>query len=81
MYSFYLLCHANDQMHMCLIASSVRIITMHVAVAVVYRFKSARMVSVVLRLICVFFGCDMPIKLVLSSECDDWKIVCIFFRL
>ena len=35
--------HANGQMHMCIIASSVKIITKHVAV--VYRFKSARMVS------------------------------------
>ena len=27
LYSFYLLCHANAQTHMCLIASSVKIIT------------------------------------------------------
>ena len=58
---------------MCLIAPSFEIITKRVAV--VYRFKSARMVSVVLRLICVFLGFDMPIQLVLSSEYDDWKIV------
>ena len=73
MYGFYLLHHANGQMHVCLIASSVKIITKRVAI--VYRFKSARMVSVILRLICVFLGCDMPIQLVLSSEYNDWKIV------
>ena len=28
-----------------------------------------------LRLICMFLGCDMPIQLVLSSEYDNWKIV------
>ena len=40
MYSFYLLRHANGQMHVCLIASSIKIITKRIAV--VYRFKSAR---------------------------------------
>ena len=48
-------------------------------VAIVHQFKPARMVSVILRLICVFLGCDMSIQLVLSSEYDeeydDWKIV------
>ena len=60
---------------MCLIASSIKISNKHVAV--VYRFKSARMVSVMLRLICVFLGCecDMLIQLVPSSEYDDWKII------
>ena len=50
---------------MCLIASSVKIITNHVTI--VDRFKLDRMVS------CwdLFLGCDMPIKLVLSSEYDD----------
>ena len=43
LYGLYLLCHANGQMHMYLIASSVKVITKHVFV--VYRFKSARMVS------------------------------------
>ena len=60
----------NGQTHVCLIASSIKIITKHVAV--VYRLKSARMVSVMLRLICVFLGCDMPIQLVLSSKYDDY---------
>ena len=73
MYGFYLLRHDNGQTHVCLIVSSVKIITKRVAV--VYRLKSARMVSVMLRLICVLLGCDMQIQLVLSSECDDWKIV------
>ena len=63
----------NGPVHVCLIASSVKIIIKHVAV--VYQFKSARMISVMLRLICVFLGCDMPIQLVLSSKYDDWKIV------
>ena len=39
LYGFYLLRHANGQMHVCLIASSVKIITKHIVV--VYRFKSA----------------------------------------
>ena len=63
----------NDQTHVCLIASSVKIISKRIAV--VYRFKSARMVSVTLRLICMLLGYDMPIQLVLSSEYDDWKII------
>ena len=73
MYGFYLLCHTNGHTHVSLIASSVNIITKRVAV--MYQFKSARMVSVMLRLICMFVGCDMPIQLVLSSEYDDWKIM------
>ena len=40
---------SNGQKHVCLIASSVKIINKHIAV--MYRFKSARMVSVILRLI------------------------------
>ena len=63
MYGFYLLHHGNGQMHVCLITSFVKIITK--CVAVVYRFKSAKVVS------SVFLGCDMPIQLVLSSEYDD----------
>ena len=39
----YLLCSTNGQMHVYLIASSVKIITKHIFA--VYRFKSARMVS------------------------------------
>ena len=62
----------NGQTHMCLIAPCIKIITEHTAV--IYRFKSARMVSVKLRLIWVFLGCDMPIQLVLSSDYGDWKI-------
>ena len=63
---------SNGQTHMCLIASSVKIINKYVAV--MYQFKSARMVSVMLRLICVFLGCDMSIQLVLSSQYNDWKM-------
>ena len=73
MYGFYLLCHPNGQTHMCLIALSVKIITKRVAI--VYRFKSAKMVSVTLRLICMFLDCDMLIQLVLLSEYNDWKII------
>ena len=69
MYGLYLLRHANGQMHLCSIASSIKIITTRVAV--MYRFKSARMVSVMLRLICMFLGCDKPIQLVLLSKYDD----------
>ena len=43
LYGFYLFHHANGQMHVCLIASSVKIVTKRIAV--MYRFKSARMVS------------------------------------
>ena len=39
LYSFYLLRHANGQMHVCLIASSVKIIAIK-RIAVVYGFKS-----------------------------------------
>ena len=46
LYGLYLLHHANGQIHICLIASFVKIITkcMHCVFAV-YWFKSARMVS------------------------------------
>ena len=71
LYDFYLLRHTNGLTHVCLIASSVNIITK--CVVVVYQFKSARMVSVMLRLICVLLGCDMPIQLVLSSKHDDYN--------
>ena len=47
---------------------SLKYITYHVAG--VYRFKSARMVM--LRLIYMFLGYDIPIQLVLSSEYDDY---------
>ena len=71
-FTYYVMLMAM-QTHACLIASSVKIITKRIAV--MYRFKSARMVSVMLKLICVFLGCDMLIQLVLSSEYDNWKIV------
>ena len=57
-------------MHMSLIASFIKIISKRVAV--VYQFMSARMVSVMLTLIYMFLGCDMPIQLVLSSKYDDY---------
>ena len=74
MYNFtYYVTLINGQTHMCLIASSIKIITK--LVAVMDQCKSARMVSVMLRLIYVFLGCNMPLELVLSREYDDWKIV------
>ena len=65
----YYITLVNGKTHVCLITSSVKIITKHVSV--VYRFKSAWMVSVKLRLICMFLGYDMPIQLVLSSKYND----------
>ena len=41
LYVLYLLRHAAGQMHVCLIASAIKIITKHIAV--MYRFKSTRM--------------------------------------
>ena len=70
LYAFYLSRHTNGQTHVCLIASSLKMITKRVAV--VYWFKSARLVSVILRPICMFLGCD---ELVLSSKYSNWKIV------
>ena len=69
----YYIMLSNGQRYMCLIASSVKIINRQVAV--MYQSKSARLVLVMLRLICVLLSCDMPIQLVLSSEYDDWKII------
>ena len=43
LYRLYLLRHTNHQMHLCLIASSVKIITK--SIAAMYRFKSAKIVS------------------------------------
>ena len=63
----YLLRYANGQTHMCLIASSLKIITIK-RIGVMYGFKSLGWFM--LRLICMFLGCDMPIQLVLSSEYD-----------
>ena len=47
-YAYYdvYICHINGQMHMSLIASSVKIITKHnINIFAMYRFTSARMVS------------------------------------
>ena len=55
----------NDQTHVCLIASSVKTITK--CIAVVYLSQDGFM----LRLVCVFLGCDKPIQLVLSSKYDN----------
>ena len=67
LYSFYLLHHTNGQMHMCLIVSSVKLITKHIAV--VYQFKSARMVSCWNLYVCSWAViCHTA---VLSSEYDD----------
>ena len=65
MYALYLLCHANCQTHVYLIASSVRNIIKRVIA--VYQFKSARM-GFYVRLIYVFLGCDLPIQLQIT-----WK--------
>ena len=51
------------------IASSVKIITIK-CIAVVY--NSSHQDGFMLRLVCMFLGCDMPIQLVLSSEYDDY---------
>ena len=69
MYGLYLLCHANGQTHVCLIALSVKIITK--CIAVVYQFKSPGWFHVETYMH-AFLGCDMPIQLVLSSEYDDY---------
>ena len=61
----YILCHANGQTHVCLIASSVKTIIKFAAIQVSQD-------GFILRLICVFFGRDMPIQLVLSSKYDDY---------
>ena len=61
-YGLYLLRHANGQIHVCLIASSLKIINKRVAA--VYQFKLARNVFM-LSLICMFLGCDLPIQLLL----------------
>ena len=70
LYGLYLLHHTNGQTHVCLIAAFVKIITNRVAV--VYRFKSARMVSCWDLYTCSCqLGYELPIQMVLSSEYDD----------
>ena len=69
-YTLYLLHHANGQMHVCLIASSVKIITKYIAVVPIQVSQDGFM----LKLTCLFLGCDLPIPLVLkllSSEYDE----------
>ena len=61
LYGLYLLCHANGQMNVCLITSSVKLINKRFAA--VYQFKSVRVVSC---WDCVFLGCDLPILLLLK---------------
>ena len=56
-------------MHVCLIASAVKIIIIK-RIAVMY--DSCHKDGLMLRLVCMFLGCDMPIQLVLSSEYDDY---------
>ena len=73
LYGLYLLRHANGQMHVYLIASSIKIIT-QCNIFAMYRFKSASMVSSWDLRIYVFLGCDLPIQLLLKSlsiVCDD----------
>ena len=56
--------------HVCLFASSVKIITKRIAIVFLLPIQVSQD-DFMLRLICVFLGCDMPIQLVLSSEYDD----------
>ena len=70
--AFDLLRHANGQTHVWLIASSVKFIPLS---ALLSCTDSSHQDGFMLRLICMFLGCDMPIQLVLSSEYDDYEIV------
>ena len=70
MYGFYLLRHANGQTHVCLIGSSVRVIAIN---ALLSCTDSSHQDGLMLRLVCMFLGCDMPIQLVLSSKYDDYN--------
>ena len=77
LYGFYLLCHASGQTHVCLIASSVKIFTK--CVAVVYWFKSARMV-----LFWDLYACSLAVICQYSyryqvSTLIDWKIEFIMY--
>ena len=63
---FYLLRHANGQMHMnMMIASSVKIINKHNFCHIPIQISQD---GFMLRLIYVFFGCDLPIQLLLKSS-------------
>ena len=62
----YLLHHTNSQMHMYTIALSIKIIN-KCNVSVMYRFKSAMMVSCWTLYVHVFLSCDLSIQLLLKS--------------
>ena len=93
LYDFYLLHHVNGQMHVSLIASCVKIITKHIAV--VYRFKAARMVSCwdlyvcSWAVICQYSWCyqvSMTVNWKIISSCTDschkpWNIHFMFERI
>ena len=77
----YYVHHTNGKMHMCLIASSIKIITKRVAVG--HRFKPARMVSCLDLRICVFLGCDRPqsnmlkkLPKMLLEYCQNFYLLC-----
>ena len=55
---------ANGQTHVCLIASSIKFLLSCTV--------SSHQEGFMLRLICMFLGCDMPIQLLLSSEYNDY---------
>ena len=69
MYALYLIHHTNGQMHMCLIASSIKDYYQARCCCVLIQVSQD---GFMLRLICVFLGYDMPIQLVLSSEYDNY---------
>ena len=69
--SLYLLHHVKGQMHMCLIASFVKIINKSNALSCTTQVNQD---GFMLRLICIFLGCDLAIQLLpksLSSPYED----------
>ena len=64
LYSIYLLCHANGQMYVCLIASSIKSIIKRLVA--MYHSSQPAWDGLMSRLICVFLGYDLPIQLLLK---------------
>ena len=73
----YLLRHGNHQMRMCMIASCIKIITG----AMFLPCTNSSQLPLMLRLICVSLGCDLPIQLLLLislSSVYNYRLVDCF---
>ena len=71
LYSLWLLCHTNHQMHVCLIAPSVKLLT---SAAAIFGHVPIQVNQdcFMLTLTWIFLGCDLPIQLLLKLSSSTY---------